>query len=168
MSGYSQFTLWLPYEPGNWRQCKAKAGGGAMMDLSVHTIDLMEYITGMRVTEVASMNEKIAFPEPQYDVEDTSTILMRMENGAQCVVQSNFNIPDEASKWRVEFFGTKGRLLGDTMIGQIDGGKLNAVFIDKTWPIRPSRRTRTTRASRSRVISATCTPARSRASRTPS
>lgn len=74
-----------------------------MMDLSVHTIDLMEYITGMRVTEVASMNEKIAFPEPQYDVEDTSTILMRMENGAQCVVQSNFNIPDEASKWRVEF-----------------------------------------------------------------
>ena len=98
VSGYSQFTLWLPYEPGNWRQCKAKAGGGAMMDLSVHTIDLMEYITGMRVTEVASMNEKIAFPEPQYDVEDTSTILMRMENGAQCVVQSNFNIPDEASK----------------------------------------------------------------------
>ena len=131
VSGYSQFTLWLPYEPGNWRQCKAKAGGGAMMDLSVHTIDLMEYITGMRVTEVASMNEKIAFPEPQYDVEDTSTILMRMENGAQCVVQSNFNIPDEASKWRVEFFGTKGRLLGDTMIGQIDGGRLNAVFIDK-------------------------------------
>lgn len=61
VSGYSQFTLWLPYEPGNWRQCKAKAGGGAMMDLSVHTIDLMEYITGMRVTEVASMNEKIAF-----------------------------------------------------------------------------------------------------------
>ena len=51
VSGYSQFTLWLPYEPGNWRQCKAKAGGGAMMDLSVHTIDLMEYITGMRVTE---------------------------------------------------------------------------------------------------------------------
>ena len=131
VSGYAQFTLWLPYEPGNWRQVKAKAGGGAMMDLSVHTIDLMEYITGMRVTHVASMNEKIAFPEPQYDVEDTSTILMRMENGAQFVVQSNFNIPDEASKWRVEFFGTKGRLLGDTMIGQIDGGKLNAVFIDK-------------------------------------
>ena len=131
VSGYAQFTLWLPYEPGNWRQVKAKAGGGAMMDLSVHTIDLMEYITGMRVTHVSSFNEKIAFPEPEYDVEDSSTILMRMENGAQCVVQSNFNIPDEASRWRVEFFGTKGRLLGDTMIGQIDGGKLNAVFIDK-------------------------------------
>lgn len=131
VSGYAQFTLWLPYEPGNWRQVKAKAGGGAMMDLAVHCIDLMEFISGMRVTQVASMNEKIAFPEPQYDVEDTSTLLMRMENGAQFVVQTNFNIPDEASKWRVEFFGTKGRLLGDTMIGQIDGGRLNAVFIDQ-------------------------------------
>ena len=131
VSGYSQFTLWLPYEPGNWRQIKAFSGGGPMMDLAVHCIDLMEYISGMRVTQVASMNEKIAFPEPQYDVEDSTTLLMRMENGAQFVVQTNFNIPDEASKWRVEFFGTKGRLLGDTIIGQNDMGKLNAIFIEK-------------------------------------
>lgn len=132
VSGYSQFTLWLPYEEGNWRQCKAKAGGGCMMDMAVHCIDLMEYISGMRVTQVASFNENVAFSEyPQYDVEDTSTILMRMENGAQFVVQTNFNIPDEASKWRLEFFGTKGRLLGDTIIGQNDGGKLNAVFVEE-------------------------------------
>ena len=68
---------------------------------------------------------------PEYDVEDTSTVMMRMENGAQFVVQTNFNIPDEAAKWRLEFFGTKGRLLGDTIIGQNDGGVLNAVFIEK-------------------------------------
>ncbi len=132
VSGYSQFTLWLPYEPGNWRQCKAKAGGGCMMDMAVHCIDLMEYITGMRVTKVGSFNENVAFSEhPEYDVEDTSTVMMRMENGAQFVVQTNFNIPDEAAKWRLEFFGTKGRLMGDTIIGQNDGGSLNAVFIEK-------------------------------------
>ncbi|MEG0987001.1 MAG: Gfo/Idh/MocA family oxidoreductase [Clostridia bacterium] len=122
VSGYSQFTLWLPESSGNWRLEKAKAGGGCMMDMAVHVIDLMEFITGMRVTRVASMNETITF---SYDVEDTSTVLMRMENGAQFVVQTNFNIPDEASKWRLEVFGTKGRLLGDTMIGQVDGGTLS-------------------------------------------
>lgn len=132
VSAYSQFTLWLPYEEGNWRQCKAKAGGGCMMDMAVHVIDLMEYISGMRVTQVGSFNENVAFSQyPQYDVEDTSTIMLRMENGAQFVVQTNFNIPDEASKWRLEFFGTKGRLLGDTVIGQNDGGRLNAVFIEE-------------------------------------
>lgn len=131
VSAYSQFTLWLPYEEGNWRQSKAKAGGGCMMDMAVHCIDLVEYISGMRVTHVGSFNEKIAFLEPQYDVEDTSTLLMRMENGAQFVIQTNFNIPDEVAKWRLEFFGTKGRLLGENIIGQIDGGTLNAVFIEK-------------------------------------
>lgn len=132
VSGYSQFTLWLPYEPGNWRQCKAKAGGGCMMDMAVHCIDLMEYITGMRVTKVGSFNENVAFHDhPEYDVEDTSTVMMRLENGAQVVVQTNFNIPDEAAKWRLELFGTKGRLMGDTIIGQNDGGVLNAVFLEK-------------------------------------
>eukprot|EP00831_Metopus_contortus_P079473 TRINITY_DN7913_c0_g1_i3.p1 TRINITY_DN7913_c0_g1~~TRINITY_DN7913_c0_g1_i3.p1 ORF type:complete len:348 (+),score=54.46 TRINITY_DN7913_c0_g1_i3:1454-2497(+) len=128
VSGYSQFTLWCPPESGNWRQEKAKSGGGCLMDMGVHCIDLVEYITGMHVTKVAAFNETVAF---SYDVEDTSTILLRLTNGAQCVVQTNFNIPDEAAKWRLEFFGTKGRLLGDTIIGQNDGGKLNAVFIAK-------------------------------------
>ncbi len=131
VSGYSQFTLWLPFEEGNWRQNKAKAGGGCMMDMGVHCIDLVEYISGMRVTHVGSFNETIAFHHPKYDVEDASTVMMRMENGAQFVVQTNFNIPDEAAKWRLEFFGTKGRLLGDTILGQVDGGKLNAVYIDQ-------------------------------------
>lgn len=129
VSAYSRFTLWLPYERYNWRQHKAEAGGGCMMDMGVHCIDLMEYISGMRVTHVSSFNEKIAFPEPAYNVEDTSTVMMRMENGAQFVVQTNFNIPDEASKWRLDFFGTKGCLLGNTVIGQNDGGLLNAVFV---------------------------------------
>ena len=128
VSGYSQFTLWLPYEPGNWRQCKAKAGGGAMMDMGVHCIDLMQYITGSRVKQVAAFHDTLTF---HYEVEDSSMVLMRLENGCQCVVQSNFNIPDEAAKWRLEVFGDQGRLVGENIIGQIDGGKLNAVFIDK-------------------------------------
>ncbi|MBR2019732.1 MAG: Gfo/Idh/MocA family oxidoreductase [Clostridia bacterium] len=126
VSGYAQFTLWLP--DGNWRLDKKKSGGGALMDMGVHCIDLMEYVLGSRVTHVGALNETLAF---RYDVEDSSTLLMRMENGAQCVVQSNFNIPDAVSKWRLEFFGTKGRLMGDSVIGQIDGGTLNAVFLDE-------------------------------------
>jgi len=127
VSGYAQFTLWCPPEAGNWRQEKSKAGGGCMMDMGVHCIDLVEYITGMRILEVAAFDGNIVF---EYDVEDTSSVLLRLQNGAQCVVQTNFNIPDEAAKWRLEFFGTKGRLLGDTVIGQNDGGRLNAVLLE--------------------------------------
>ena len=132
VSGYARFTRWLPYEPGNWRQTKAKAGGGCMMDMAVHCIDLMEYVTGMRAVKVGALNGNVAFSiHPEYDVEDTSTIMMQMENGAQFVVQSNYNIPEEASDWRLEFFGTQGRLIGDTVLGQEDGGRLNAVFLEE-------------------------------------
>lgn len=98
------------------------------MDMGVHCIDLMQYITGSKVKEVMALNDTLSF---QYEVEDTSTVLMRMENGCQCVVQSNFNIPDAAAKWRLEFFGEQGRLLGDNVIGQIDGGTLDAMFLEK-------------------------------------
>ena len=63
-------------------------------------------------------------------LEDSSTVLMHMENGAHCVVQNNFNIPDEVAKWRLEFFGDHGRLMGDMVIGQEDGGTLDALFME--------------------------------------
>lgn len=125
VSGYSQFTCWYPDMPGNWRQSKARGGGGAMMDMGVHCIDLMQYVTGSRVKQVAAFNDTLTF---HYEVEDSSMVMLRMENGAQCVVQSNFNIPDDAAKWRLEFFGDQGRLAGEGVIGQVDGGSLDALF----------------------------------------
>ena len=125
VSGYAMFSCWYPDMPGNWRQSKKQGGGGSMMDMGVHCIDLMQYITGSKVKQVAAFHDTLTF---QYEVEDSSTVLLRLENGAQCVVQSNFNIPDAASKWRIEFFGDQGRLLGSDVIGQIDGGKLDAMF----------------------------------------
>lgn len=127
VSGYSQFTNWFPKDNGAWGQSKARAGGGSLMDMGVHCIDLMEYILDTKVVEVVGFNDNITF---DYDVEDSSSILLKMGNGAHCIIQTNFNIPDEVSKWRLEFFGTKGRLLGDNVIGQIDGGKLNAIFLE--------------------------------------
>lgn len=128
VSGYSQFTCWYPDMPGNWRQTKKLGGGGSMMDMGVHCIDLMQYIIGSKVIEVAAFHDTLTF---HYEVEDSSMVLLRLENGCQCVVQSNFNIPDEAAKWRIELFGDEGRLIGENVIGQVDGGTLDAMFCGK-------------------------------------
>lgn len=126
VSGFAQFTCWYPDIPGNWRQQKSTAGGGSLMDMGVHCIDLVQYVTGSKVKQVAGFHDTLTF---NYDVEDSSSVLLRLENGAMCTVQSNFNIPDEAAKWRLEFFGTRGRLLGDSVIGQVDGGSVDAMFL---------------------------------------
>lgn len=122
------FTCWYPDMPGAWRQQKKHSGGGALMDMGVHCIDLIGYITGSPVRQVSAMHATQTF---HYEVEDSSTVLLRLENGAICTVQSNFNIPDEAAKWRLEFFGTRGRLLGDSVIGQVDGGEVDALFLNE-------------------------------------
>ena len=126
VSGYAQFTCWYPDMPGAWRQSRAKGGGGAMMDMGVHCIDLVQYVAGSRVRRVAAFHDTLTF---HYEVEDSSTVLLQLENGCQCVVQSNFNIPDAAAKWRLEFFGDQGRLMGDAVLGQVDGGTLDALFL---------------------------------------
>lgn len=128
VSGYAQFTCWYPDIPGAWRQTKAASGGGAMMDMGVHCIDLMQYILGTNAKEVAAFHDTLSF---NYEVEDSSMVMLRMENGCQCVVQSNFNIPDEASSWRIEIFGDRGRLIGNGVIGQVDGGSLDAMYLDE-------------------------------------
>lgn len=127
ISAYAHFTCWYPEIPGSWRQAKCLGGGGALMDMGVHMIDLIHYVTGSKTCQVAAMHDTLAF---NYEVEDSSNVLLRLENGALCTIQSNFSIPDEAAKWRFELFGTKGRLMGSEMIGQVDGGNVEALYIE--------------------------------------
>lgn len=128
VSAYAQFTCWYPDIKGSWRQQKSLGGGGALMDMGVHMIDLIHYVTGSRTCQVAAMHDTLAF---SYEVEDSSNVMLRLENGALCTVQSNFSIPDEAAKWRFELFGTKGRLMGSEIIGQVDAGDVEALFLEE-------------------------------------
>jgi predicted dehydrogenase len=82
VSGYAQFTCWYPDMPGNWRQSKKNGGGGSMMDMGVHCIDLMQYILGTKVKDVAAFHDTLTF---NYEVEDSSTVLLRMEK-SNCVL----------------------------------------------------------------------------------
>lgn len=121
----AQFTCWYPDMENAWRQNKALSGGGALMDMGVHCIDLIQYITGGKAVKVAALNGTQTF---KYEVEDSSSVLFALDNGAFCHVDSNFNIPDAAAKWRMEFYGTRGRIIADETIGQVEGGKLDVVI----------------------------------------
>jgi len=119
VSCHAQFTCWYPDMPGNWRQSKATAGGGSMTDMGIHCLDLIEYISGQRIAKVAGMYDTFTF---KYDVEDSCTALFRLSESGFGTVDANFNIPDEAAKWRIEFYGTKGHMVAHGTIGQQDGG----------------------------------------------
>jgi len=132
------FSCWYPDMPGNWRQSKATAGGGAMTDMGIHCLDLIEYITDSKIVKVGGLAETMTF---KYDVEDASSALFKLSCGAFGTVDAYFNIPDEAVKWRLEFYGTKGSIITEGTIGQMDGGDAYAILTggDKAYDATQDR-----------------------------
>ena len=100
------------------------SGGGAMMDMGVHCVDLIRYITGLEVVEAAGMSGNQVF---KYSVEDAGGVIMRLSNGAVAYVDANFNIPDAAAKCKIEFYGTKGSIFAQGTISQVEGGEIEVL-----------------------------------------
>jgi predicted dehydrogenase len=115
----SQFTCWYPEMENCWRQEKTLSGGGALMDMGIHCIDLLQYISGLNAVECTGYAHNQTFG---YNVDDSAAVIMKMENGALAYVDSNFNIPDAAAKCPLEFYGTKGSIVAIGTLSQVEGG----------------------------------------------
>jgi len=118
--GRAQLTCWYPKISGSWRQDPRLGGGGALMDMGIHCIDLMRMLIG-EVAEVAAFTGRVI---QNYHVEDSSTVIMRHRNKAHSIVDNNFNIPDAAAQNSLEIYGSAGCILGKGTIGQSSSGKI--------------------------------------------
>ena len=112
--------------PGGWFGDKERSGGGPLIDLGVHVIDLVRYLMGCpkpvsvygatydamgkrenlkdKVNYVSSSKSKF-----EHDVEDFATALIRFDNGAVLNVEASFNLHiGTKSRNSIEMYGTKG------------------------------------------------------------
>ena len=122
-----QFTCWYPDIEGAWRQNKVLSGGGALVDMGIHVIDLLQYLSGLRAKEVVAFNQSQTF---NYSVDDSSGVIMKMDNGSIAYVDSNFNIPDAASVAKLEIYGTKGSIVASGTLAQAEVGTVNILISD--------------------------------------
>ena len=118
----AQLSCWYPPIEGAWRQDPASGGGGSLMDMGGHCIDLLEMFFGP-VAKVMCLTGNLV---QDYASEDTAAALLEFKNGAKGIVDNLFNVPDESSKNRLELYGSKGSILADGTIGQGDGGEMAA------------------------------------------
>lgn len=120
----AQLSCWYPPIPGAWRQDPARGGGGALMDLGGHCIDLLEMFFGP-VSAVTCVARRIVHA---YPVEDGAVVTLQFANGALGVVDTFFCVPDEGSRNVLELYGTDGSILASGTIGQGDRGRMTAHF----------------------------------------
>ncbi|MBR7132681.1 MAG: Gfo/Idh/MocA family oxidoreductase [Clostridia bacterium] len=120
-----QFSCWYPEIPGAWRQQKSMSGGGCIMDLAVHCMELFYNITGDRIAECKSFFGNKTF---SYEVEDSAVITFRSKNGIYGIIDVNFNIPDNCSSAKLEIYGTEGSIYAEGTLGQEEAGRLKYIY----------------------------------------
>ncbi|HID75139.1 MAG TPA: Gfo/Idh/MocA family oxidoreductase, partial [Planctomycetaceae bacterium] len=120
----AQLSCWYPKIEGAWRQERRKGGGGALMDMATHLYDLLEYFAGP-IRRIVALTGNLV---QDYKPEDASTTLVEFKSGAHGTIDSFFCIPDEASRTRLEVYGSRGAVLSEGTVGQSKGGKLEGIF----------------------------------------
>lgn len=109
--------------PGGWFSDKEMSGGGPLIDLGVHIIDLVRYLMdGPKAVSVSGItfnklknrpgikNPKgyvSVDPGNKFTVEDMAVALVKFDNGAALNVETSFSLNLEKDVSGIELFGTK-------------------------------------------------------------
>ncbi len=112
--------------PGGWFGDKSRSGGGPLIDLGVHVIDLTRYLMGghkpvsvygatfHKLGDKRDIKAKADYVSDKvsskdvFDVEDLATAMIRFDNGSVLQVEASFTLNIGKDKGTVELFGTKG------------------------------------------------------------
>ena len=109
-----------PEQEGFWRRVAAAGGGGPLMDIGSHRIDLLLHLLG-QPAETSALCSRV---EDAFEVEDSAVVLFRFENGAVGTLQCHFACPSDPDEFSI--LGTKGLLTakplnGDRLVVEFEG-----------------------------------------------
>ena len=111
--------------PGGWFGDKSRSGGGPLIDLGVHVIDLTRYLMGnpKPVSVYGATFHKLGDrPDVKggkrgyaattaqatvFDVEDLATAMIRYDNGAVVSIEAAFSLNIKEDEGKIQLYGTK-------------------------------------------------------------
>lgn len=106
----SHLAKWTPRESGDWRLDPGQSGGGTLIDVATHYLDLFRFLAG-EITKVAYMGSSRVFKWP---VEETAHTLLEFDSGVHGSVTASCTIPNGGNV--VEVYGSEGSVfLGRTL-----------------------------------------------------
>lgn len=96
---------------GHWLLNGELAGGGVVVSLAVHQLDLMRYLSG---TDYATVTAVGQFAEPFHTgAESSAAVLITMSNGAMGTLHSTYNAPRGFQSESLSIFGENGGFTRD-------------------------------------------------------
>ncbi|MBO0359549.1 Gfo/Idh/MocA family oxidoreductase [Hymenobacter sp. BT186] len=132
---YPQGWLSTPEESGEnkqaaWRTDPARSGiAGAMGDIGTHAFNLLEYVSGLHVTELcADINTVV----PNRRLDDDGAVLLKLGDGASGVLVATQIAAGEENNLRLRIYGEKGGLDWQ----QADANTLLVKWLDRPTEVR--------------------------------
>jgi predicted dehydrogenase len=92
--------------------------------MATHLYDLLDYFAGPIRRVVAFTGNLVQ----DYRSEDSATTLLELADGGHATVDTFFCVPDEASRTRLEIYGSRGSIFSEGTIGQSQGGQVEGIF----------------------------------------
>jgi 1,5-anhydro-D-fructose reductase (1,5-anhydro-D-mannitol-forming) len=133
------FSSSLPVEMRTWRLERPDAGGGAVLDLTVHNADTIRFLLDDEIVEVSALTSSGELGHGV--VEDSVMGVMRSRRGPMVCFHDSFVVPHAGNG--VEVHGTTGSLfgrdvlfpdpVGDVWLRRVDD--ITPVTIERRWPL---------------------------------
>ena len=110
----------------SWRTDPSKSGkAGAMGDIGTHAFNLVEYVSGLKVSKMCADINKIV---PGRRLDDDGAVLLEFDNGATGTLIATQIAAGEENNLRIRIYGEKGG---------IDWQQADCNSLKILWPDRP-------------------------------
>jgi predicted dehydrogenase len=110
-----QTRLTRPSYHEQWFAKKARAGGGHLIWLGIHWLDLAMHVTGFEITDVSGFTANVG-GQP-IDIEDSAAAALQFDNGALGTITSGYYL-DKGYHSHIKVWGSTGWLLIEPMKDQ--------------------------------------------------
>ena len=118
------YCCWVgvDFQGDNWRIDPRRAGGGALIDLAPHGLDLVTFLLGEPIIDIAALGQSKVH---EYAVEDGALLIARTASLVLVQLHVAYNCPETFPRRRLELLGTTAQIVATDTMGQTPGGSLD-------------------------------------------
>jgi 1,5-anhydro-D-fructose reductase (1,5-anhydro-D-mannitol-forming) len=124
----------IPYAARQWFTDAKLAGGGALVDHTVHCADLIDGLTGgASATRVYAAANRILHQDKGVEVETGGLVTINYDNGLLATIDCSWSVPDNGPTWggvSLQVTGTNGSVEIEPFVSHVGGTDANGeVFL---------------------------------------
>ena len=110
----------LPPHLQGWRIDKPQAGGGAILDITVHDVDTLRFVLGAEPVEAVGMTQSASMARA--GLEDGVMAVLRFDNGVLAQLHDAFTVQHAGTG--IEIHGEQGSIVGRNVMTQQPVGEI--------------------------------------------